>query len=184
MIIDELITDRTAEDVQLFSSLETKPFSSFTTDEKFLWLFGEKVDLYCADGLLRASDKALQVGNMVRKGVYNIQDLNRVGQAITYIKEELHKSGYNMPNVNPKTDWVDTDIPTETLMQKYLEDIAICRSALPIPSDTPSVPGTMANLTYDKANEIEMILKAVYSMLDNIRKSSIIYCNDIFCGEV
>jgi len=184
MIIDELITDRTAEDVQYISSIESKPFSQFSDEEKYFWLYGEKVNLYCADGVLNASDKVCEVGSLIRKGAYNIQDLNRVGKAILYVKEQLHLSGYNMSSVTPKTNWLDTDIPTETLMQKYLADVEICRNGLPVPSDTPTTPATMANLNYEKANDIEKIIKAVYEMLENIRKASIICCDDVFCGEV
>lgn len=122
------------------------------------------------------------VTNGTEKGSYNASDLNRVGAAMAYLRDKLNDNGYFV-EISPKTDWRESDVPTDTSMDFYLECIGTIRGILPLPSDTPEVPETMENLTYTTANNIEKILETVDSVLAK-SISFLYYSGDIYSGEV
>ena len=183
MIIDELITDRTQADLERIKTLSQKSFEQMTMAEQLEWLNGSIKTLSSADGVLRASDKAVECYNGIIKGAYNINDLNRVGTAIKYVENILHEYGYTI-HTNPKTDWVKYDIPTLEQLNKLIEDVETCRAKLQLAPSVPTTPMSMEHLTIEIANNIEKILQAVYNTLMNIVESMIVYSGDIFCGEV
>lgn len=182
-IIDTLITDRTASDVSKIQTLAEKDISEMTSSELAEWLLGNTEDLYCVDGLLSASDRVLRCYDGVVKGSYNFKDLNRVGQAIAFLQNILHEYGYTI-STTPKTDWSMTDIPNADELNLILTNLSICRAKLQLSSSVPAVPTTMERLDYTTANNIEKILKAVYDALMRIVEGMIVYCDDVFCGEV
>lgn len=152
-----LITDRTQADVDYVARISAKGWSGMTDSEKSEWLLG-------------------------LKGSYNYTDLNRVGNAVTYVSGRLTDAGYFVP-VSPKIDWTDSDIPKESDMQTYLEDVEILRSALTVLPETPEVPEDMEELTYEEANDIERILLVVDALITNMI-NAYFYSNEINCGEV
>lgn len=103
---------------------------------------------------------------MNAKGTYNASDLNRVINAIDEIAAEL--TGIGIPTTISwlKSSYADTDIPTEAQMNEYLANVAIIKAALP--NTSPNVPGSMAYLTYDKANDIEKILYEIETLINNM----------------
>jgi len=167
MIIDELIFDRTADDVERVKVLK---------------------DQIMSEGLdsLTPSEKAEYLAGM--KGAYNATDMNRVGTAVQYIAQRMiqlpidlqtyrENNGvgedhiFDLPYdtadivVNPKTDWSVSDIPTVTQIKTYLGNISNLRSILTLPSGTPSPPSTLNGMTYTTANNLERILWVVYQAL-------------------
>lgn len=100
-------------------------------------------------------------------GYYNATDLNRVGQAISYIAARLTAAGYSVP-VLPKTDWAVGDIPSAAQMTAYLADVAAIRAALAVRSTTPPTPLDMDDLTVEEANDIERILADVDGLVSNM----------------
>lgn len=158
MIIDELITDRTQADLERIKTLSQKSFDQMTMAERLEW----------ASSL---------------KGAYNATDLNRVGQAIKYVENQLHAYGYTI-HTTPKTDWNMDDIPTLEQLNHILEDIQTCRDKLSLPSGTPNVPISMVLFNYERANDIEKILLQVYNSLMKIVEGLIIYSNDIYSNEI
>ena len=152
-----LITDRTQADVDRVRVLLRKWQSGTMTDaEKTEW--------------------ALDI-----KGAYNASDLNRVGAAVRYVAGRLHEYGYSVA-VAPKDDWLEDDIPTAGQMESYRNDIASIRAALAVSADTPPVPGSMDNLTYVEANNIEQILLDVDALLTLISQG-LYYSGEIYAGE-
>lgn len=87
------------------------------------------------------------------KGAYNYSDLNRVERAVAEISA---LAGLNLAT---KTDWQMWDIPRRSDMERYLNNIRaikdFCDSSLPLPA-------SMDNLTYEYANNIELILVLGY----------------------
>ena len=152
-----LITDRTQADVDYVIRLSQKGWSGMTAEEKAEW----ESDL---------------------KGAYNASDLNRVGNAVNYVAGRLEDAGYTV-SVNPKIDWLESDIPTESSMERYLEDVETIRSTLTVLPGTPEVPADMVGLTYEEANDIERILLAVDALITNMI-NAYFYSNEIVCGEV
>jgi hypothetical protein len=92
----------------------------------------------------------------VTKGAYNFSDLNRVGRAVEEISDY-----YDLVLIS-KTDWKMWDIPTETEMNRYIGNISAIWSMLTDTTNIPKPPTTMNNLTYEVANNIELILEAAY----------------------
>ena len=152
-----LITDRTQADVDLVAQLSAITWADMSDAQKTSWQ-----------------------SNL--KGAYNASDLNRVGNAILYIAGRLEDAGYAVP-VNPKIDWLESDIPTESGMARYLADVEAIRSALTVPASVPGTPADMDGLTYEEANDIERILLAVDALITNMI-DAYFYSNEIICGEV
>lgn len=87
------------------------------------------------------------------KGAYNYSDLNRVERAVAEI------SDIKGVGLITKTDWTMWDIPTDSDMNRYLSNIKILRDLFGIEF---SLPDSMANMTYETANNIEKIILAAY----------------------
>ena len=113
---------------------------------------------------------------------YNAADLNRVGQAIQYLADALFARGYEI-RVSPKTDWAESDIPLSSQMAHYLDDLQSIRETLTQPPTTPSLPESMAGLTYTGANDIESILRITDELMQWM-DSAYFYAGDLFAGEV
>lgn len=113
---------------------------------------------------------------------YNASDLNRVGEAIRYLADELFARGYEI-RVSPKTDWAECDIPLASQMAQYIEDLRKIRETLTQPPTTPLLPESMAGLTYTGANDIESIL-CITDELMQWMDSAYFYAGDLFAGEV
>lgn len=137
-IIQELITDRTEADRIRVRELKQKI------------LKGKGVSA------LTAEEQTEYFGNP--KGAYNYTDLNRVGNAVTEVASLYHDGGYSV-SVNPKNDWVVSDIPTPEQMQTYLGDVEAIRTVAEL---SLPLPYTMDRLTPEGANQIERVLIEAY----------------------
>ena len=122
------------------------------------------------------------VKNGTAKGHYNAADLNRVGTAMNEIAAWLKTCGYDV-SIRAKTDWKVGDIPTQSQMKQYLDDLAILRSSIPLSSQTPEAPSDMDRLTWQEANDIELILRN-FHMLFSAMEAAWYYSGETFCGEV
>lgn len=172
-VIDNLIYDRTQADVDRVYELKGKilagGLSSLTDAEKTEYMAG-------------------------MKGAYNYTDLNRVGQAVSYIAQQMKtlpqrvaaysaaRGGGNnvtavLPydpesiTVSPKTDWAVTDIPMQAAMETYLVNLTELRGQLTLPADAPTVPTSMRNLTFSIANDIEYLLYLISAALTELEQS-------------
>lgn len=152
-----LITDRTQADVSYVARLAAKGWSGMTEDERSQWLTG-------------------------LKGAYNATDLNRVGNAVTYVAGRLEEAGYT-PDIDPKIDWTVSDIPTESQMETYLDNVRALRNAFTVPDSVPQVPADMDSLTYQEANDIEIILDIVEQLINNMA-AAWFFSGDVYSGEV
>ena len=107
------------------------------------------------------------------KGAYNYTDLNRVGEAISYLSEILNKYGYRNI-VTPKTDWQLGEKPNAEQLTKYIDDLKKIRAVFPILNTTPQVPADMVSLTYEEANDIEKILYDIDVSIRNMENISVV----------
>lgn len=173
-IIDELVYDRTQRDVDRVFSLKNKILTQ---------------------GLnaLSSEEYAEYFGGM--KGAYNYTDMNRVGRTAAYIadcmieianevalyreekgvsEDENTRMPYNPEDIaiNPKTDWTMSDVPTQTEVAEYLENLALLRKQLPLPANVPSVPVSLDRLTYSVANDLEYLLYVIYQTLLEVEKAT------------
>lgn len=172
-VIDDLIYDRTQADVDRVFELKGKilagGLSALTDAEKTEYMAG-------------------------MKGAYNYTDLNRVGQAVSYIAQQMKtlpqrvaaysaaRGGGNdvtvvLPydpesiTVSPKTDWAVTDIPMQAAMETYLANLTELREQLTLPADAPTVPTSMRNLTFSTTNDIEYLLYLINTALVELEQS-------------
>lgn len=125
---------------------------------------------------------AADVAAVNAKGTYNAADLNRVGAAVAYLAGLLTGYGYHAP-VSPRQDWQESDVPTESDMERYLRDIATLRGALATLPGTPDVPSSMKKLTYTKANDIEQILVNLDAVIRLLRQAWY-YSGEVYAGDV
>jgi hypothetical protein len=95
------------------------------------------------------------------KGAYNYSDLNRVERAVSELSDRL-KLG-----LATKTNWTMWDIPTTSEMERYLNNVAVLRQQVADDASVPELPTSMNHLTYTDANNIELILNAVYERLQS-----------------
>lgn len=163
MALPTLIYDRTQEDANrwqyLSTKLDTEGWAGLSLFEQREWL----TDL---------------------KGGYNCSDLNRVGAAIEYLggrfrklithliayrdehdvaSDPLFETPYITEDVvvEPKTDWQITDHVRASQAAKFLTDLSVIRSLIPLPQATPAIPPDMMDLTFTEANDIERLLQIV-----------------------
>ena len=149
-----LITDRTQSDVEYAKSLHEKGLPRMTADELSEWLGG-------------------------LKGWYDYRDLNRVGEAMIYIRDRLKAVG-EVVDIKPRTDWSLSDLPTRSAIAEYLNNIEKLRSVMPVPIETPT-SGMLLN--YEEANDIERILEYLEILIDKIEQAYL-YSGEIYAGEV
>ena len=100
----------------------------------------------------------LDLTNNTAKGHYNYSDLNRVETATQKLLTLLKQYGYIKEDLDIKTNWNMSDIPTEEQMQRYLSNIQKLIDAFYLSKNSPKLPETMNNLDITKANSIEKIL--------------------------
>lgn len=158
-IIDALITDRTASDVAEVVSLAQKISTGNATEAEITEFL------------------------TVMKGSYNYTDMNRVGQAVAYLRDRLRDDAGTSVEVAPKTDWANGDIPTTEQAAQYISDVKNIRAAFLLPEGTPEAPGTLTGLTYSGANAIEEILYNLNRTIDAL-KITLITSGEVFAGEV
>ena len=155
----ELITDRTAADVKRWQQLQSKGYANMTEAEKTEW-------------------------NSGMKGAYNVTDLNRVGNALKYIKKRLSDAGYIAGyDVTDKTDWKASDIPTTAEFDMYINSFRVIRNALTQRRGTPNAPTRSDGIDYQTANDIERILIESEYLLNQLQ-AMYHYYGDLYCGEI
>ena len=156
-VMDELIYDRTASDVNRWRELKNKGWGSMTAMEKAEWL-------------------------TALKGCYNHTDMNRVEQAVELLSARLSAGGYiTSPTV--KTNWTVTSMPLQTDWERYYRNVQTVRNVLAVHDTTPPAPTTKNRLTYQTANNIEKILADVNALVGNMEQAWV-YAGDIFAAEV
>lgn len=153
-----VITGRTEEDVQRVTQLNARGWEKLTDAERQEWL------------------------RTVVHGAYNMDDLNRVGYAVTDLADRIRAAGYAI-SVAPRRNWALEDIPQPAQMEQYLHDVAAVRMAVFTPPGTPDVPTDMELLTFSEANDIEQILVDVDAVL-NLMPLAYFYSGEVYAGEV
>lgn len=154
-----LITDRTQADVDRLIALLAK--QSWTSEE--LALFAQANS----------------------KGAYNYTDMNRVTIAVAFLSGLLFRRGYLDPYrpVNPaqgRTEWYQSDIPTLSQTQGYVDNVARIRNTLSVKA--PEAPPDMQNWNFREANDLEKILVQVESIFPLLDQSYIM-AGEAVCGE-
>ena len=117
-----------------------------------------------------------------QKGSYNASDLNRIGQAMSYLAGLFRSYGYII-EVTGKADWDVRGIPTLAQLDTYISDLKALRGIVAMLPTTPTAPDTMERMDYITANAIEKILFDIDDTLDRMRRGWF-YSGEIYAGEV
>lgn len=104
------------------------------------------------------------------KGAYNYFDLNRVEKAVAVISDALGLG------LTTKTDWAMWDVPRESDMKRYVNNVRVIRNVAGINIALPEVGD---KLTFRDANNIESILSNALAATE-----SELRCGDVFCGDL
>lgn len=143
--MNNLIFDRTEEDVERLKALRIKVRNrTATTEEYNEWITS-------------------------LKGAYNYTDLNRVGEAINYLGNFLNTYGY-YNDANGKTNWTRGVKPTPQQANDYINNLKKLKDAYIVKSNTPSVPESIYFLSIQKANDIEKFLYDIDELLQVMLK--------------
>ena len=154
MIIDTLITDRAQTDVDRVNELAAKWLGgTITNTEKAEWLAG-------------------------LKGAYNYADMNRVGTAVEYLAMLLESEGKTV-SVTAKKNWTMADVPTKAQEAAYLGDINALRALVTVTA--VATPTTIDRMTFETANNIELILKAIYTAIQR-ETAGFVFSGAGICG--
>ena len=159
MIIENLITDRTLADVAVVGSL-TEAIKNGTATE-------EQVRQYL---------------EVQQKGAYNYTDLNRVEEAVAYVALRLKEYGY-LQHMPITRSWTVEDIPRESDLTRYLNNVATLRRAIAVWASTPAAPSGIAGFGVNEANALEQILIDVDQILTRISQAWF-YSGDLYAAEV
>ncbi|MEG2119939.1 MAG: PF13754 domain-containing protein [Pseudoflavonifractor sp.] len=112
---------------------------------------------------------------------YNASDLNRVEHATRFLSDLLQEYGY-AAGVLTKTDWVKTDIPTASQMERYRTNIKRLMDCYAVLPTTPPLPDSMEKLGYRGANAIEQILVDMHLLIENMTAARR-YSGQFYSGE-
>lgn len=123
------------------------------------------------------------------RGAYNHTDLNRVITAQDELWKRLSDYGYAVPGYIPveaaagRKYWIFSDTPTPTQLERYRNNVAALRDALPVYDTTPRAPVDMVGLTIQEANAIEKILVDVDELIQKLT-AAWFQSGEIQSGEV
>lgn len=160
-IINELVYNRTQADVDRVYALKNKILTG---------------------GLaaLTAEEKAEYLAGM--KGAYNYTDFNRLGEAIAYLVERMKKLDIHDSSIVPKVDWAMGDTPTQSQVRNLLSYLTKLRAKLSLPDNTPSVPNSLDKLTYQTANDMELLLWMIDQRITQTT-TAFRYSGTMYCGQ-
>ncbi len=115
---------------------------------------------------------------MTEKAYYNYTDLNRIESWCKYLSEILTSYSYQI-NIETKTNWVATDFPTLAEMERIRKNIVTLKDAF---YSFTEVPNTTNNMTYQKANDLERILREIDYLLMSM-ENNFVYCGVANSGQ-
>lgn len=115
------------------------------------------------------------ITNKTAKGHYNFNDLNRIESNSEILALDLGLI------LTFKTDWLTTDFPLATDIQRILDNVVAIRVAYYVYDDAPDNPVMPIN-EFNKANALERILNDVHSIFE-LNKDVFYYTSEIFAGE-
>ena len=117
--------------------------------------------------------------NDTDKAYISYTDLNRVEEAITYLKQLLAKYGYNSTTQEKK--WLITDFRKNEDMARLKDNIDNLRNAYPY-LVSPVTPNPIKYESIQEANDIEEILYKINEIIINMTQN-FIHCGVANCGQ-
>ena len=109
--------------------------------------------------------KQSDIANDTDKAYISYTDLNRVEEAITYLKQLLAKYGYNSTTQEKK--WLISDFRKNEDMSRLKDNIDNLRNAYPY-LVSPVTPNPIKYESIQEANDIEEILSKINILIINM----------------
>lgn len=134
-----------------------------------------KMRLYITD---RAEGDVLKI---TKKGTLCADDLNRMEDNTLYINSRLAAEGHGV-SVPSKIDWVRTDWPTQTELERIVQNVRRLRDNFCQTNRMPELPESMLNPHYSGINAIEQTQRELDNMTDRLIEGYR-YSGTFFCGE-
>ena len=119
-----LVPDRTEADLQSLMALHAAGWDNLTDAQRREWWYGAwREALHWTDGeIMECLDGPLYVLEGFNRGAYNIEDVNRVETAVSYLVERLRSLSAFLA-AETKEDWAEEDIPLSSQLARYLANI-------------------------------------------------------------
>lgn len=154
-----LVTDRTEADVNRLITLRRNGWKNMSEEDRAWYM-----DVVCRGGYndedLNRVERASGYGALILRVM--VEELKKYGDSIHVGWDTLYAPPYDpaeFKNVETKTDWVMDDIPDRIppeQMERYLWNVKHLRAAMDY--ETPDLPDSMDDLGHDEANNIELAI--------------------------
>lgn len=105
------------------------------------------------------------VANKTAKGLYNVKDIERINSYIEYLSAVLD---LHLDVINPNLG----EALTLSKMQSIIDNVNVIRNKWYVATDTPQTP-VATNWDYEKANNIEKILQAMYEFVVSVKNDKL-----------
>lgn len=125
---------------------------------------------------------AADVRNRTAKGVYNAADMNRVSEAVTYLRPIFREYGYAVDDAALRV-WVENELPRLSEAEAFLAAVRDLDGHLVYASEMVVLPETMRMLTYGGANNIEKFLAEAYAAFERMAAGAY-FAGEVYAGEV
>lgn len=125
---------------------------------------------------------AADVAAKNEKGTYNAADLNRVSEAVAYLRPIFTEFGYVVDDSELRT-WAENELPRASEMAAYLASVRDLDDHFVYANNMVRLPVSMARLTHEGANNIEKFLAEIHAAFDRMAQAWY-YSGEIYSGEV
>lgn len=125
---------------------------------------------------------AADVAAKNEKGTYNAADLNRVSEAVAYLRPNFAEFGYAVDDSELRT-WAENELPKASEMAAYLSSVKDLDGHFVYANNMVKLPVSMARLTHEGANNIEKFLAEIHAAFDRMARAWY-FADEIYSGEV
>lgn len=125
---------------------------------------------------------AADVAAKNEKGTYNAADLNRVSEAVAYLRPIFEDYGYIVSDTELKV-WAENELPKASEMAAYLASVKDLYGHFVYASKMINLPVSMDRLNREGANNIEKFLAEIHAAFERMAQAWY-YSDELYSGEV
>lgn len=125
---------------------------------------------------------AADVAAKNEKGTYNAADLNRVSEAVAYLRPIFTEFGISVSDSELRK-WAENELPRASEMAAYLAAVADLDGHFAYSDNMVRLPVSMSRLTHEGANNIEQFLSEISAAFERMAQAWY-YSGDLYSGEV
>ena len=125
---------------------------------------------------------AADVAAKNEKGTYNASDLNRVTEAVAYLRPIFEEFGFIVSDSELRT-FAENELPKASEMAAHLAAVADLDDHIVYSNNMVRLPVSMSWLTHEGANNIEKFLSEISAAFERMAQAWY-YSDDLYSGEV